>query len=595
MTRKTRHAKGGRVTPKGTRPRGFRPRQEDHRPQPDADDLMADVRRALRHDHPLGLLAFASSLLAVVDPRRVSPMERDRLVGPSREELVGSFFEVEQLETSALLAAIGVLSGDEVERRRIARTLERRCHPLPAWLVTASGAEVTGAVQMTHLLRDGDNLMIGARLPTGEEMCAVIYIDHNLGTVVKDAFVLAQPLHDLVAYMKRKDTDPDTIWSDLDPADAKVRIIDAVATGAMTFPPFETDTWPVARPLVEWMVSLLPDGGTGYQRPEWSDDDRRALTERFFASPFAAGLDDPDHRDLFGSLLWFGCDYGPGDPLRWSPPAVEIVLLDWIPRKIVADADYLAKAPDLLRAFVRFAHAERAVPAHLTHETIGAVDSFEGEYLTIIRSDRPQGPAALLAALGVLDPDGPWEDPAPWEAKLADARTGLLECLRRAVGGEDVLANLDDAPLPDEPFDWTGIDGDIGPKVAEILDLCDRHCTDLLDTEYRTATRRVLARIARHGPDVLRRRGRADTAAAAICWAVGRVNDLFIPRRGGMTQKDFFAHLGVSQASIPTRAGTLLDAGGFPRHPADFTLGSPDYLVSTRRRHIIDTRDRYRT
>ncbi len=582
------------MTPKGTRPLGFRPRHEERRPEPDADDLMADVRRALGDDHPLGLLAFASSLLTVVDPRRVSPMERDRLAGPSREELVGSFFEAEQLETSALLAAIGVLGGDEVERRRITRTLERRGHPLPAWIATANGAEATGAVQMTHLLRDGDNLMIGVRLPTGEELSAVIYIDHNLGTVVKDAFVVPEPLHDLVALTKRKDTDPDMIWGDVDPADAKVRITEAVATGAMTFPPFETDTWPVCRPLVEWMTSLLPDGGTGYQRPEWSEDDRLALTERFFASPFAAGLDDPDHRDLFDSLLWFGCDYGPGDPLRWSPPAVEIILLDWLPRKIVADTDYLAKAPGLLRAFVRFAHAERAVPAHLTDQTIEAVDSFEAECQTTIRSDRPQGPAALLAALGVVDPDGPWGAPAPWEAKLADARTGLLDCLRRAVGGEDGLANLDDAPLPDEPFDWSGIDDDIRPKVAEILDLCDRHCTDLLDTEYRTVSRRVLARIARHGPDAFRRRGRADTAAAAICWAVGRVNDLFIPRRGGLTQKDFFAHLGVSQTSIPARAATLLDAGGFPRHPADFTLGSSDYLVSTRRRHIIDTRDRYR-
>ena len=40
-----------------------------------------------------------------------------------------------------------------------------------------------------------------------------------------------------------------------------------------------------------------------------------------------------------------------------SPVAVEIILHDWIPRKLVADPPYLAKAPDLLRAFVRFCHA----------------------------------------------------------------------------------------------------------------------------------------------------------------------------------------------------------------------------------------------
>jgi len=148
-------------------------------------------------------------------------------------------------------------------------------------------------------------------------------------------------------------------------------------------------------------------------------------------------------------------------------------------------------------------------------------------------------------------------------------------------------------PLPDEPLDWTGIPDDIRDRVTEVLALCDRCCDELLDAEYRTATRRVLARIARQGPDAFRRKGRPDTAAAAICWAVGRVNDLFSPRGGEMTQKDLLAHFGIQQGSVSQRAGTLLAAGDFPRHTGDLTLGSPDYLISTRRRHIIETRDRY--
>lgn len=91
----------------------------------------------------------------------------------------------------------------------------------------------------------------------------------------------------------------------------------------------------------------LPSGGTGYERPEWSEQDGKALTERFFASPFGRHHDDVD-RHLFASLLSFGCDYGPGDPLRWSPVAVELLLTDWLPRTIVADAGFLSRAPDLL-------------------------------------------------------------------------------------------------------------------------------------------------------------------------------------------------------------------------------------------------------
>lgn len=82
-------------------------------------------------------------------------------------------------------------------------------------------------------------------------------------------------------------------------------------------------------------------------RSEWSKAALRTLTNRFFGLPFGRGLHNKDNRQLLGQFLWFGTDSGPGagDPMRWSPVAVEILLEDWIPRKIVADAGSLAKAP----------------------------------------------------------------------------------------------------------------------------------------------------------------------------------------------------------------------------------------------------------
>src|SRR5262249_14493530 len=163
---------------------------------------------------------------------------------------------------------------------------------------------------------------------------------------------------------------------------------------------FETDTWPACRPVVEWAIGMLPTGGTGYQRPQWSEERQGELTERFFASPFAADLGSADHRRLLGSLPWVRTDYGPGDPLPWSPVPVEILLVDWIPRKIVADTAYLAKAPEVLRSFIRFCHHERGIRAALTEDTLAAVDKYEPIYQRTIASPRPQGPAALLAAMG---------------------------------------------------------------------------------------------------------------------------------------------------------------------------------------------------
>ena len=346
---------------------------------------------------------------------------------------------------------------------------------------------------------------------------------------------------ELVEMMRTTADDPDIALTEFDPADARVRITDAIELGAITFPPLETDTWPACRPLVEWAVGLLPDGGTGYVRPEWTDGDKQALTDRFFASPFGAALDDDDRRGLLDSLLWFGTDYGPGDPLRWSPVAVEIVLADWIPRKIVADAPYLAQAPDLLRAFIRFSHAERGIRAELTAETLDAVDELEPEYQATIRSPRPQGPAALLAAMGALDPEGPWGDVAAGEPLTFGAI--MLERLYPAVGGAQALDALDDVPLPDEAFDWARVPAEARERAGEVLALVDRAARALLDVELRTAARRLLARHRGRDPQALRR-GRADTTAAAICWIAAKANDVF--DETDLTVKQLLDWFGVS-------------------------------------------------
>ncbi len=66
--------------------------------------------------------------------------------------------------------------------------------------------------------------------------------------------------------------------------------------------------------------------------------------------------------------------------------------------------DAEAAAPELLRALIRYAHRERGIRPGLTADTLAAVDEWEPDYQRVIRSPRPQGPAALLAAMVALDP-----------------------------------------------------------------------------------------------------------------------------------------------------------------------------------------------
>ena len=86
------------------------------------------------------------------------------------------------------------------------------------------------------MLGDGDSVLLGARLP-GNELSAVIYIDHNLGTIVKDAFTVPGSIDEVIERMREIADDPDVRLGDISLADARVRTAEAIQLGAIMFPP----------------------------------------------------------------------------------------------------------------------------------------------------------------------------------------------------------------------------------------------------------------------------------------------------------------------------------------------------------------------
>ena len=177
-------------------------------------DLLADVRRALADRHPLSLFTYVSTLLCVTDSGRNHPFARPEdpdLAALTREDLVTTFLDLAAPETSALLAVIAEMAGDDdVLRARIRRELAARPKAEPAWLAQLSETSTYRAMRMHHILGDGDNFMLGARLPGGHELTCLVYIDHNLGTLVKDAFVVPASVADMVGEFGRVTEDPDT-------------------------------------------------------------------------------------------------------------------------------------------------------------------------------------------------------------------------------------------------------------------------------------------------------------------------------------------------------------------------------------------------
>ncbi|WP_395307494.1 DUF6398 domain-containing protein [Mycobacterium sp. AMU20-3851] len=540
-------------------------------------DLMLAVRTAMTDPDPLHLLSYVSTLLTAVDPRgKVHPFAGPTPDQPSRDDLVAMFADVVAPETTALLATIAALTGDEVLQARIWRELATREPVAPDWVGRLEQPLAHRAVRMNHILGDGDNIIVGVRLADGREATCIAYVDHNLGQLVKDAFVIPEPIDVIVAQYQRINDDPDTTWEELSLADARAWIDSAVEVGAMTFPPLESESWPACRPLVEWITRSLPQGGTGYQRPQWNPTQVDHLADRFFNSEEGRGFDDADHRGLLGSVLWFATDYGSGDPVRWSDVRVEMLLADWLPRKVIAPVEYLAAAPELLWAFIRFAHHDSGVRADLTEQTLNAIDAWTPEYLRAIRTPRP-GPDMFDGLPGSYEPN--WFE------------EGELHTLAQEVGGPEKLDALDTRPLPDEAFDWSGIADDVAARVDEVLALTDRCCDALLDVEYRTVCRRILARVASHAPKVFRRNARAETAAAGVVWIAGKANNLF-DGKSGVRAMDIAKFFGVS--SSPSGRGEVMRRAGFSGNGYDTDLGSPDYLVAKRRQWIIERRDEMR-
>ena len=244
-------------------------------PPDDEPELLQDVRRALSSGEPIDLLAQVSGLLNSVDPRGYGFGRRPGAPPYSLRDMVDMFLDVPRVETSAVLAVIAELVPDDLQAVRIRRELHRRLDPLPRWLAQLGDADVHEAVEMVHVLGDGDNVNLGVRLAGGYELTTVVYIDHNVGTLVKDAFVVAETIEGLRSLMRTKLDDPDTVWRPLGLADARVRITDAIERAAITVPSFETDTWPVCRPFVEWLTRRMPEGGP-------------ATSDRSGASPISA-------------------------------------------------------------------------------------------------------------------------------------------------------------------------------------------------------------------------------------------------------------------------------------------------------------------
>jgi hypothetical protein len=328
------------------------------------------IRRALA-GHPAGLLSLASMVINVARPQSRISLNYGRCDPDLVDRVLTGLIGVRTREITALLAVIAELLVDDLEAQlRCRRELAERDEHLPRWITALPRVDVYRAVRITDVFGDVDELVIGMRLHGGHELTVAVQIDHNMLSSVVDVGVVPDPIDQALARVAEFSSDTDVFEMSL--ADVRVWIEDALKMP--TLAP-KTDSWPLYRGLVQWLVGRLPEGGAHRSvAGEWKSDE--ALCDAFFGTSSAAPFTDSAHRHLLLELF----ETGSGDPLRWSAARVEHAIGsahyydDWIPLEVAMDA------PDLLRAFIPYAHAQSGIRAELTSGTLAMVDALRSSY-----------------------------------------------------------------------------------------------------------------------------------------------------------------------------------------------------------------------
>lgn len=561
--------------------RGPAPRRHPTPSDPTEQELVQTIRAALRAENPFALAELTSILVEVME-RGGDTLPTE---GRPANDIVESFLEIPLAETTAMLSCLAAMLPDELLAARARNAAASRRHPLPEHVARVADIRATRASVLEVLDGGSENLIIELDWPGIHDATLVIYVDHILGSIAKDGFLAHESYPNLLARMRELSQQQGLMMQidDLDLADARARIDDAVARDddAIEAPP--TDTWPGMRAFVEMVARGMPEGGTGYEdRWEYDGDegDDDWLAHDFLASDEYLDIGDyliHDHElaHALSTVAVFTHD----DPLRWDAESVQRALTQMLPVMLSGDPEEYERAPLLLRAMIRYSHREATVTAETTLETLAAVDRWQGDYLA--QRDDPDIVERRLALRTEMLANA-WPDPT----------AALHEYLVETLGSDDAVASFDAAPLPDEALDLADVPDDIHDKVRAIAELTDRVSRELFDVEVRTACRRMLAMVARRDPAVFRRRSKDETAAAAVVWIVAHVNRQLKHAGKGVSVGSLMESLGL-RGSPSQRAEVFINALGSARrwHDGEITLGTPDLLTSKSRAELLELRD----
>jgi len=397
------------------------------------DGVLRSARsQLLRAGSPLAVEVWGSGLLAVWDglpgPSGISPGGDDSPAGAFTEALIRRARELGTPDAMAVLAALAAVAPSRVatRARTAAAALEQAGISAPQWATVAGTAVPTEAWIGTDVYGDQEIVIVGFAYPglagdPGHSIC--VLVDHTERGVARDAYPAA-PLDQTLARWREAEVDGISLRPATLP-EVAARLADALlATDFSAADPSpEAPAGPDAerRSLVEMralltarLAALPPAAAVGVE--ELDADGRDWLVAEFLGSPEAAGLlSEPAAVTVCHSLIAYRCDYGDGDPLRWSPTLAGLCLLDHFPVRVSLDAPDVALVPDVLAAWVAFAARRRHLPDAALARILDVVDSCREDF-PVVMADAARYSPAKRAAMNLLAQGIDLTDEHTWAA-----------------------------------------------------------------------------------------------------------------------------------------------------------------------------------
>ncbi|HEY3505513.1 MAG TPA: hypothetical protein VGN37_22350 [Actinocatenispora sp.] len=369
-----------------------------------ACEPIADLDTAL--DAELAVSALLGGAYAAADEDRAGAVAR------FCDDLIDELSDRDDALSGALLAGLAGVAPPDA-RERAAELLADRSGP--AWAPAVGAVTCTGAWAMSDVYGDQTEYILAfdyadAKLG-GPAHAVCVLVDFNLG-IVKDCWASLHPDGILADCRKSAAEDEDLLLAEVDPGTVGVRVagLFAATDRLETLP--EAQGLAEERSVVLARLSALPVSAPA---PAATPADLAEIVEDFLASP--EGTLDGAPREVVDACARLVVEYSlaehRADPLRWSPVAVELFLLDWAPRSAVIDEECTRWLPTVLIAFVTYAGHRSGLPERAVQATQDAVSEHIPAFAeSMVGADTEHVTAAQVARSMIADGVDPTDNAA---------------------------------------------------------------------------------------------------------------------------------------------------------------------------------------